>query len=85
MVNFWNQISPNAGPPVCILVIILRCIIFVYINLFTGNPKGFLTTAACLDENFFACSRKPNYAKPDYRCPYEFHPYRGQCIHPDFR
>ena len=84
MITLWNQKSPNAGPPVCVLVIFFK-VHHVCLYLLTGNPKGFLATAGCLDENFFACSRKPNYAKPDYRCPYEFHPYRGQCIHPDFR
>ena len=44
-----------------------------------------MTTADCLEEHYFVCSRKPNYARPDYRCPLEFYPYHGQCIHPDFR
>ncbi len=50
-----------------------------------GSFKGFLTTAACKDEYNYVCSRKPDYAQPDYHCPKEFYPYRGQCIHPDFQ
>lgn len=50
-----------------------------------GNAKGFLATSPCDEEYHHVCSRKPNYAAPNFRCPLEFYPWQGKCIHPDFQ
>ena len=47
------------------------------------GTEGYLSTANCKDTYMYACSQKPNYAAPDYQCPNEFYPYRGQCIMPN--
>ena len=47
------------------------------------GTEGYLSTANCKDTYMYACSQKPNYAAPDYKCPNEFLPYRGQCILPN--
>ena len=40
------------------------------------NGNGHIGTKGCDTELFYVCSMKPLYAKPDYRCPKDFAPYR---------
>ena len=52
---------------------------------FAGNTKGFLITSSCTDDHYYVCSRRPNYANPDFDCPKDFLPYRGKCIQPNYQ
>ena len=40
------------------------------------NGNGHIGTKGCDTDLFYVCSMKPLYAKPDYRCPKDFAPYR---------
>ena len=49
------------------------------------GSNGHIDTSSCDYERHYVCSMKPLYAKPDYRCPKNFVPYRGRCLAPDRR
>ena len=48
-----------------------------------AGTEGYLSTANCEDQHIYVCSQQPNYAAPDYPCPSDFLPYRGECIMPN--
>ena len=48
-----------------------------------NDGVGHISTTSCDSENYFVCSMKPLYAKPDYDCPKGFTPYRGKCLYPN--
>lgn len=51
-------------------------------NVHRGK-NGYIETGYCEDKQPFVCSSRPYYFKPDYHCPKNFYPYRGNCYFPN--
>ena len=44
-----------------------------------------IDTTKCNRLHTAVCMTEPLYSPPDFPCPREFYPYKGQCLYPDQR